>query len=661
MTNRVLQSKRTRRNFLVTARGRSTQCSIGKCHYYVLILALLLNGKFLIGTVNCNISIAEEYNDSSKQPYDSTNTTTTGIVDSETELTNNINDTGNNDTLNDANIAINVQVKNITDSSETVTNIETDAPLRGNISEVSIEESETNISLISDDDYTYDVSFIPPTEIEMNDIESYHDGNNNHDHQIRSPQPKLSSNVIEDEAITTTEEVEHHKNVIDDYDEGKDNAIENATVVLTPDKEETDASNHNITLGTSDKLDLVDPHQQDNVEEDTNDHQEMLNQPISEPESKESKQRHPEPPSEVGMPTSMNITTNVTLENENDDNIEIDPSINIPDNHNVTQLPTPSLIDDNTISNKNAQQYHCGYIWGDMNMTRRRRPGTNLTILQQLFVGEIILSDNLDTIDKTRYQNITKKHIIDGDDNNMDHVSSPHEKSPKSMKSQEKPQQSTKPLLDDDEDDSDTFLSDLDESNELFEDVDLPDEFDVGTNNASIQEVIMGSATRVVIQRFTIVGRYIFRKARATQKLLFRHTKKAIGNMKFVQKLSEHFEDWNIWNWLTSKIEFNEINLLQSMYNDDGEYAPFRSLRNTNGEWILLQKLRNDDGDLFGISQVQIHDTTEWVQRHLMNIATNVNKFFDKIFTGSEMDDDELDFKFLSDENFAKQNFDPTI
>jgi hypothetical protein len=624
---------------------------------FVLTLAILLAGQFFIDTVNCTNSTVEEYYENVEQQYNHSDTNTS-IMDIPTELkmTSSI---VNEDKSHGLLLPVDIQVINVTES-ETIPNVELDAKVvdaeldaKLVTSPMSFEESAVKKSVI-DDDYTYDVSFttIVPPDITAN-VESYSSN------YIQSPQPKASSSVMQN---ATEESLPFDEVIHDDPDEAGD-AVTTVTVMFNSEKELSDtlmSMNHSI-LNTKDK---AGPEQQQNQ-------QIVLERPISKPETDNFKIQtpgsHGEKSSSHG---AYNNTITDTAKSKddvqhqkevsissivaNDDDIGCDVSTNSP--CNVTQQPI--LNDDKPLNNSNLL-YHCGFIWGDMNVTRRRRHPANLSILQQLFQGEItFIPTETDPRPKA-----TKELRVESDISNIDAIDLDYDSKVVNNESLDKSEESPIPshLVEGIVNDGDEIrLSDLDDINELFEDVDLPDEFDVSTNDASIQEVLMGSATRVVINRFTILGRFILRKARVAQKILFHHAKKAMGKIKLFQLLSERIEDLNVLNWLPPKMDYGEIVLLKWVYNDDGEFAPFRAMRNTNGEWIFLQKLRNENGKFLGISQTQVQDAAEWVQFHFVNVVSNVNSFFDKILSGPETED-EFDFKFLSDENFSKQKFDPTI
>jgi hypothetical protein len=162
------------------------------------------------------------------------------------------------------------------------------------------------------------------------------------------------------------------------------------------------------------------------------------------------------------------------------------------------------------------------------------------------------------------------------------------------------------------------FVAGLDDIDNLFEGIDPPDELDVGVDGTSIQEVLMGSATRVLLKRISVGFGFIKdRVVRATHGLV-NQMQVQVKKLKPMQRLA------------TAKQEFASLNALT---NANGDFAPFRQLRDESGNLKLPSK-------------AHLVDTAKWVQRSTLNIYHRLESFLDKVFEGGETD--EMDFKFVS-------------
>ncbi len=308
-----------------------------------------------------------------------------------------------------------------------------------------------------------------------------------------------------------------------------------------------------------------------------------------------------------------------------------------------------------TCSDSQNQTHHsyCSTIWGDRNVTRRR-PSTNLSTLEQLFRG-ILEHTELSTLTATvRTHNSTWRGTVANSTENRkrpsqnnDNIDGFDTRHKLNLSDDTKIEHHDEVLSKYSEDTS--LVYDIDD---FFQDADITDEFDVSTKDSSIQEVLMGSATRLVVKRCTIAGRFIWSKIRTAQQYIFRHLRILSEKNETLKKLSDHIRAIKETSWF-STIKDGELALMQWMQNEDGEFAPLRRLRNTDGEWTMVKNLKRHNGELFGITKQQIQNGFEWFRINAMNVLKQVDKFLDSIFSGSNAGvDDELNFKFLNDKDF---------
>jgi hypothetical protein len=196
----------------------------------------------------------------------------------------------------------------------------------------------------------------------------------------------------------------------------------------------------------------------------------------------------------------------------------------------------------------------------------------------------------------------------------------------------------------------------LDDVDDLFQKADETDEFDVSTKDSSIQEVLMGSATRIIIKRCTIAGRFIYSKVRVVKDYLYRHMRKIAENNKTLQNLSDMINDLKKLKWLPNS-EYGDSAFLRWMQHENDEFAPLRRFRNSNGDWIVLENLKDSNGKLLGSSIQHIQTGFEWIQINALTAFKHVDELLDTILSGSKarVDDEQLEFKFLADKDFIKQ------
>ena len=363
------------------------------------------------------------------------------------------------------------------------------------------------------------------------------------------------------------------------------------------------------------------------------------------------------------------METNVVKELENDSETTDDSSISemahqediVPDHSmNDTLSQKNPKSDAETCSHQDNNQtyhYYCSTIWGDKNVTRRR-PSTNLSILEQLFLGVTDLTDPVTFNSTARIYKPARRETSGRTSNNnisgSDSVDALGETplSPQNMNLVDDV------LIDNHDDELSKENEDLmvldDDMDDFFQNADVTDEFDVSTKDSSIQEVLMGSASRIVIKRFTIAGQFVWNKARIVQKYLFQQVQNVAENNESLQKLLNRLNDVKELKWL-SPLKAGEFAFLRWTQDEDGEFAPLRRLRNSEGQWMFVQNLKNSDGKLLGISNHHIQKGLEWIQINAMNTFQHVDHFLDTILSGSSAGvDDEMEFKFLADKDFIK-------
>ena len=310
--------------------------------------------------------------------------------------------------------------------------------------------------------------------------------------------------------------------------------------------------------------------------------------------------------------------------------------------------------------NLTHHHYYCSTIWGDRNVTRRR-PSTSLSTLEQLFRG-ILEPAELSMLTATvRMHSSTWRGTVANSTENArrpsqsnDDVDGFDTRQMLNLSDGTKIEHRDDVLSKGSTDTS--LVNDLDD---FFQDADITDEFDVSTKDSSIQEVLMGSATRLVVKRCTIVGRLIWRKIRTAQQYIFRHLSILSEKNEKLKKLSDHIRAMKETSWF-STIKDGKLALMQWIQNEDGEFAPLRRLRNTDGKWSIVQNLKINHGEHFGFSNLQIQNGFEWFRTNAINVLKQVDEFLDSIFSGSNAGaDDELNFKFLNDKDFHMNNIAP--
>jgi hypothetical protein len=95
------------------------------------------------------------------------------------------------------------------------------------------------------------------------------------------------------------------------------------------------------------------------------------------------------------------------------------------------------------------------------------------------------------------------------------------------------------------------FVDGLDDIGKFFEDVEPPDELDVGAVGTSIQEVLMGQGSRIIIKRLQMGASFVRRTFLAVKARLAERFVDEDGNLTIVDP--EKIEKAVNWVWTTSK------------------------------------------------------------------------------------------------------------
>jgi hypothetical protein len=344
---------------------------------------------------------------------------------------------------------------------------------------------------------------------------------------------------------------------------------------------------------------------------------------------------------------------NVTDETEQNLLLSLSIDGDVLDEANCVHAGSDEQMSDDNFTAK--QMYFCG-VWGEYKLVRRRAK-PNMSILYQLFHGEIVLGDDNDVsriYNRTNYSVGNDNAVLAMKINPRIHGETMHDtvnQPSLPISSVNSAEGSTGVVVESGIPSSSSindFVSGLDDIHKLFEGVDPPDELDVGADGASIQEVLMGSATRVVIKRISIAGRFVVRKAQQAKTFVVHHLVNALKNSTVLEKLQNRASNLAPLHWFqTTDGEFAPLRWLRE---DDGQSTPLRWIQSKDWGSALLQKFKNENGEMMGISTEKISNTASWVRVNAVNLYYNVESFFDKIFEGPNYEEnDDVEFKFLSD------------
>jgi hypothetical protein len=549
---------------------------------------------------------------------DSANHTLSTPTNDTVEIANDPVEVATNDTINTTNDPFGSgshEEQQFTDQNDTV-DASNDVAERRSL-------GDANLSNTLIDDYSHDdVGFNPPILLSSPSV---------NDDEVPSPAPNIGK-VIEPSFISV------NASKLDDM----------TAVDVKPMERERDV---NETLQEVDFAVFVDGFSDDKVNVSSADLSVVSEQSIS----------------EQPVDASINRTEHHTTHDESGvdsvSNVPNEPVMGEAENHQSV-MPTP--LDDIVATTKRETTegrqpniesdapkcYHCG-IWGDSSVAiRRRKP--NISVLQQLFEGEISLKD--DSLSNRRpdmrdpfagpdvsnvpFRGEKPTEPSLGDDT-VDPSSMIRTVS-NSLRSSENPSDSVPPASS-----GNDIVSGLDDIDNLFEGVDPPDELDVGADGASIQEVLMGSASRLVIKRISIAGRFLFRKANQARVFVVQKVGDAAKNSKLLENFRD--DDGKIFLWELFHDANDEFAPLQWLRGDDGELIPIQWMESTGWGSALMEKVRNDNGETIRKSRKYVAKVAGSVRTNVVAMFFKVESFFDKLFEGPDLEDEDLDFKFYSD------------
>ena len=251
-------------------------------------------------------------------------------------------------------------------------------------------------------------------------------------------------------------------------------------------------------------------------------------------------------------------------------------------------------------SDDNYSSPTCGGVWGDYSFARRRP--ADMSILYQLFrdveEGAPWLKSNRD--EPKQFRSKTKDNTsTDNPPTQQEDTTAPETSETDNEKPTAETQGSKMPTTK-----SNDFVAGLDDIDDLFEGIDAPDELDVGSDGSSFQEVLMGSATRVLIKRVSIGARIVKEKLVRITDHLVDGLRDENCEIKPLRRLRN--QDGDLAPFRALRNENGEFAPLRILRDDDGDWAPFRKLRNDNGEFAPLRKLRDEDGDFSLPSKEQV-------------------------------------------------------
>lgn len=255
---------------------------------------------------------------------------------------------------------------------------------------------------------------------------------------------------------------------------------------------------------------------------------------------------------------------------------------------------------------------HCS-VWGHFDVARGRP--ASLDILYQLFQENVAGNGTLDELSK-RSEYIPKNQsipIVESTDSRLSNrtkgASSPVEASAVDDATERKAT-------------NNEFVAGLDDIDKLFEGIEPPDELDVGVDGTSIQEVLMGSATRVLLKRVSVGAGYVKDVLVYGQKRLVNHTREICKDLKPLQVLRK----------------------------ENGDFAPFHRFRDSDGILAPFRSLRNTHGELALPSRSQIAVAAKRVLRGLSGFYAKVENVVDKLFEGGDTEE----FRFVPANDIVK-------
>lgn len=116
------------------------------------------------------------------------------------------------------------------------------------------------------------------------------------------------------------------------------------------------------------------------------------------------------------------------------------------------------------------------------------------------------------------------------------------------------------------------FVEGLDDIDKLFEDVDPPDEFDVGASGTSIQDVLMGQTIKIIIKRVKIGAHYTSRGFKALKSKITIYLAKEdrkLSMPKIDKAQLVRARQWTVTQGKSLVVKSKE--LFESFFGDDGD------------------------------------------------------------------------------------------
>ena len=176
------------------------------------------------------------------------------------------------------------------------------------------------------------------------------------------------------------------------------------------------------------------------------------------------------------------------------------------------------------------------------------------------------------------------------------------------------------------------FVDGLEDIDDLFVGIEAPDDLDVGSDGSSFQEVLMGSATRVIIKRITLGAKF------AKEKLV-----------NVTKNLTDRLRDGELQPLRGLRNEDGAFAPLRKLRNEDGDLAPLRILRDENGNFAPWRTLRDVDGQFRLPSKDKVVDSAKQIPAFTVRMGHKLSDFFDRLFQGDQSEE-KFDFSFVPDQ-----------
>ena len=448
---------------------------------------------------------------------------------------------------------------------------------------------------------TDDVEREPTTEQGWDIPTVDHKDHLDEDHETKEAMVAASEQINDDEAVENNQEdVAETSNSTNHYwnestkdgenedDEGLEETSDAATrptstTILTT-YQETDEPSANVVVESAPPTSSTKP-QDENEKGDDEEAQDKDN------ENGQHAQEHDTPPvwNETATMSSTATNNTRTLSLDPPSPNETDPaSITRAATENTTKYEDPDALS-NTTGDNGPSCYYCGTIWGK---SRTNPPGTNWTSLRLLWEEESCPQP-------TPPLRQNQKDTSDGRnvDSTMDDLKN-QETNPSGKPNTSEEQLHSKPMNKEVEETgkgSDStvdqgarpsyssansdFVEGLDDIHKFFEDVDPPDELDIGAGGSSIQEVLMGQGSQIVRKRILLALQH----ARTVLVQYFQRLSQTL--VVQVRHLREEWDWETVHEWITTRIQ-------------DVAQVSYQTIRRIlNGDFFMDDL---DDDHLFG-------------------------------------------------------------